>query len=158
MASIIPVKRTGETSGAELYRPFQLLEEMEELAGRMLPAWRTLPAERMFWGGTLPQVDVIDNDAALLVRAAIPGFGKDDIEVTSTNDAVTIRGQKEQETASEGEYYRREIRCENFLRTVHLPAQVDDTKARATFRDGVLEITLPKAEAAKRHTLKIEQA
>lgn len=156
MTSIIPVKRTGETSGAELYRPFQLLEEMEELAGRMLPAWGARPAERMFWGGALPQVDVIDNDAQLLVRAAIPGFGKEDIEVTSTNDAVTIRGQKQEEKASEGEYYRREIRCENFLRTVHLPAQVDDTRARATFRDGVLEITLPKAEAAKRHTLKIE--
>lgn len=156
MASIIPVKRTAESSGAELYRPFQLLEEMEELAGRMLPGWGARPAERMFWGGALPQVDVIDNDNQLLVRAAIPGFGKDDIEVTSTNDAVTIRGQKEEEASGEGEYYRREIRCQNFLRTVHLPTQVDDTKARATFRDGVLEISLPKTESARRHTLKIE--
>jgi HSP20 family protein len=158
MASVIPVKRTSEARGTELYRPFQLLEEMEELAGRMLPAWRTLPAERMFWGGALPQVDVLDQENQILVRAAIPGFGKDDIEVTSTNDAVTIRGQKEQEETSDGEYYRREIHCENFLRTVHLPAQVDDTRARATFREGVLEIALPKVESAKRHTLKIEQA
>jgi HSP20 family protein len=157
MASTIPVKRVPET-GMEMLRPFRLLEEMEELAGRMLPSWRTAPAERLFWGGGLPQVDIVDREADLLVRAAVPGFTKDDIEVTSTNDAVTIRGSSRTEEKEEGEYYRREIRCEDFLRTIHLPTLVDDTKARATFRDGVLEIVLPKVERAKRHTLKIEGA
>jgi HSP20 family protein len=141
-----------------MLRPFQLLEEMEELAGRMLPSWRTAPAERMFWGGTLPQVDLLDRETELVVRAAVPGFSKDDIEVTSTNDAVTIRGSMRSEEKEEGEYYRQEIRCEDFLRTIHLPTLVDDTKARATFHDGVLEIILPKLESAKRHTLKIEEA
>jgi HSP20 family protein len=158
MASIIPVKRTPETRATELYRPFQLLEEMEELAGRMLPSWRTLPGERLFWGEALPQVDIIDREAELVVRAAVPGFGKDEIEVTSTNDAVTIRGQSRMEEREEkGEFYRREIRCEDFLRTVHLPCQVDDTKAKATYRDGVLEVVLPKVERTTRHTLKIEE-
>lgn len=157
MVSTIPVKRMPETRGIGMLRPFQLLEEMEELAGRMMPSWRTAPAERLFWGGALPQVDVIDREADLIVRAAVPGFGKDDIEVTSTNDAVTIRGSMRSEEKEEGEYYCREIRCEDFLRTVHLPAPVDDTKARATFHDGVLEVTLPKLERAKRHTLKIEE-
>jgi HSP20 family protein len=141
-----------------MLRPFQLLEEMEELAGRMMPSWRTAPAERVFWSGTVPQVDLLDREAELVVRAAVPGFGKDDIEVTSTNDAVTIRGSMRSEEKEEGEYYRQEIRCEDFLRTIHLPTPVDDTKARATFHDGVLEIVLPKLERAKRHTLKIEEA
>lgn len=158
MASIIPVKRTAEARKTELYRPFQLLEEMEELAGRMLPAWRTIPGERMFWGEALPQVDIIDREAELVVRAAVPGFSKDEIEVTSTSDAVTIRGQSRAEEAEEkGEFYRKEIRCEDFLRTVHLPTQVDDTKAKASYHDGVLEVVLPKVERSTRHTLKIEE-
>lgn len=155
MASTIPVKRMPESS-TDYFRPLKLLEEMEEWAGRMLP-WRSLPTEQ-FWSGALPQVDILDREAELVVRAAAPGFGKDDIEVTSTHDAVTLRGCKREERTEGGEFYRREIHCEDFLRTVHLPALVDDTKARAVFRDGVLEITLPKVEKATRHTLKIEEA
>src|SRR4030067_1230959 len=114
----------------------------------MTPACRTTPAERRSWGGALPQVDVIDREADLIVRAAVPGFGKDDIEVTSTNDAVTIRGSMRSEEKEEGEYYCREVRCEDFLRTVRLPAPVDDTKARAPFHDGVLEVSLHKLDRA----------
>jgi len=141
----------------------EMLEEMEQLAERMLPlSWmRPLHLERYFWAGGLPQVDVLDRETELIVRAALPGFSKDDIEVSATNETVTIRGQarKEAEEGKEGgEYYRKEIRCEDFLRTVHLPSLVDDTKAKATFRDGMLELKLPKVESAKRHTLKIEEA
>lgn len=159
MASTIPVKRMTEPREMELLRPYRMLEEMEEWAERMLP-WRPFAAERMFWGGALPQVDILDRENELVVHAAVPGFGKDDIEVTATRDAVTIRGQSrtEKKTEEGGEYYCREIRREDFLRTIHLPCLVDDTRAKATFHDGLLELTLPKVEAAKRHTLKIEEA
>ena len=163
MATTVPIKRALETRVGETMRPLGVFEEMEQLAERMLPlSWmRPLYADRSFWGGAIPQVDIIDREAELVVRAAVPGFGKDDIEISCTADTVTMRGCAEEEAKEGeevGEYYRHEIRCEDFLRTIRLPCPVDDTKARATFKDGMLELTLPKAEAAKRHTVKIEEA
>lgn len=162
MATTVPIKRALETRVGETMRPLGVFEEMEQLAERMLPlSWmRPLYADRSFWGGTIPQVDIIDREAELVVRAAVPGFGKDDIEISCTADTVTLRGCAEEEAKEgekEGEYYRHEIRCEDFLRTIRLPCLVDDTQAKATFKDGMLELTLPKAEAAKRHTVKIEE-
>jgi len=162
MATTVPVKRVPETRTGETMRPLGVFEEMEQLAERMLPlSWmRPLHMERSFWGGAIPQVDIIDRESELVVRAAVPGFDKNDIEVSSTADAVTLRGcaeAEEKEGEEEGECYRHEIRCENFLRTIHLPCLVDDTRAKATFKDGMLELILPKAEAAKRHTVKIEE-
>jgi len=160
MATPIPVTRAREARAGGLRRPLEMFEEMERWAERMLPLpWMRPPhLERMFWGAAIPQVDVVDREAEIVVRAAVPGFGKDDIEVTTTNDAVTIRGKACAEETEEGEYTRREISCEDFLRTVHLPCLVDDSKAKATFRDGILELMLPKAETVKRHTIKIEEA
>ncbi len=163
MATTVPVKRAHETRTGEAMRPRGVFEEMEQLAERMLPlSWmRPLYAEGSFWRGAMPQVDIIDRETELVVRAAVPGFGKDDIEISCTADSVTLRGcteEEEKEGEEEGEYYRHEIRCEDFLRTVQLPCLVDDTKAKATFKDGMLELTLPKAETAKRHTIKIEAA
>jgi len=161
MATQVPVKKMQETRKGELTHPLDMFEEMEQWAERMFPlAWmRPLQRERPWWGGTIPQVDIIDRESELIVRAAVPGFGKDEIEITSTADAVTLRGCAEREEKEEkGEYYRHETRREDFLRTVHLPCLVDDTRARATFKDGMLELVLPKVEPAKRHTVKIEEA
>ena len=163
MATTVPVKRVHEARAGETMRPLEVFEEMEQLAERMLPlSWmRPLHTERLFWGGALPQVDIIDREAELVVRAAVPGFGKDDIEISCTAETATLRGCTEEEAkegTEEGAYYRHEIRCEDFLRTIHLPCLVDDTRAKATFKDGMLELILPKAEAAKRHTVKIEEA
>jgi len=160
MATQVPIKRAQETRTGELMRPLDIFEEMEQLTERMLPlAWmRPLHTER-FWGAAVPQVDIIDRETELVVRAAVPGFDKDEMEITSTADTVTLRGRAErEEKEEEGEYHRHEIRREDFLRTVRLPCQVDDTKAKATFKDGMLELTLPKTEPAKRHTVKIEEA
>jgi len=163
MATPIPVTRAREARAGGLRRPLEMFEEMERWAERMLPLpWMRPPhLERMFWGAAIPQVDVVDREAEIVVRAAVPGFGKDDIEVTTTANSVTLHGRaKKEEVEGEkgGEYYRCEIQCEDFLRTINLPCEVDDSKARATFKDGILELTLPKIEAAKRHTIKIEEA
>ncbi|UCH53876.1 MAG: Hsp20/alpha crystallin family protein [Pseudomonadota bacterium] len=154
MTTQVPVKRPPEARG-DVTRPFELFDQMEEWMKSMMP-WRPHLPESLAWTSAMPQIDIVDREAELLVRCATPGFTKDDIEVTTTNDAVTIRGTRRAETEEKGEYYRKEIRREDFLRTVHLPALVDDTKAKASFKDGVLELVLPKVEKARRHTLKIE--
>jgi len=161
MATNIPVKKSEKTG--KYVHPLSMFEEMENWAGDVFPRGWLHPFQRTssLLTTELPQVDVIDRESEVVVRAALPSFSKDEVEVSATDDSITIRGQKEEkeeEGKEDGEYYRREIRTENFLRTLHLPAIVDDKNAKATFKKGMLEITLPKTENAKRHTVAIEDA
>lgn len=103
----------------------------------------------------LPSVDVIERDDEVLVRAELPGVEKKDIDVSVTDSSLTIgaipRGAEE-----EGEYYCCEIGAAPFARTVQLPVEVDGERAKASFRDGLLELRLPKTEHARRRAISIE--
>jgi len=104
----------------------------------------------------MPSVDVIDRDDEVLVRAEVPGYKKEDIEISVSDSSLTIKGEtKAEEKEEKGDYYRCEISHGAFSRTVALPAEVDDAKAKATIKDGMLELKLPKREKSKRHTITI---
>ncbi len=147
-----------ESRPAEVYRPLSLFDEMERWLDEFFPRGWLRPAA---WApdleaGTLPQIDVIDREEDILVRAAVPGYSKDDIEVTATDDSVTLRGSRKEEHKEEkGDYYCHEIRMGNFTRTLQLPAAVDGSRAEAKFRDGMLELVLPKQPQAKRQKIEI---
>ena len=103
-----------------------------------------------------PNVDIIDRDDEVLVRAELPGFKKDDVEVSVSGNTLTLTGQRSMEEKEEkGTYYRAEIVRGSFMRTIALPAEVDDASARASMKDGLLELTLPKLESSKRRTIAI---
>ena len=105
----------------------------------------------------MPRVDIVDRDKELVVHAELPGVTKDGLEVTLGEDTLTIRGSRKHEQKESGEnYYRSEIHRGEFCRTLRLPAVVDGDKAKAKFSDGVLELTLPKVESARRRTVKVE--
>jgi HSP20 family protein len=105
----------------------------------------------------VPKVDVIDRENEVLVKAEIPGVEKKDLDISVGEDTVTIKGSSRHEEKEEkGDYYRCEISRGAFSRTVALPATVDGGKAKGSFKDGVLELTLPKVEKAKRHAVKVE--
>jgi HSP20 family protein len=105
----------------------------------------------------IPKVDVVDREAEVVIKAEIPGVEKKDLDITVGEDTVTIKGStRHEEKEEKGDYYRREISSGAFLRTVALPAAVDGSRAKANFKDGVLELTLPKTEKAKRHTVKLD--
>lgn len=105
----------------------------------------------------LPRVDVIDRDGEILVKAELPGVEKKDIDLSMTEDAVTIKGStRHEEKEEKGDYYRSEISRGEFARTVALPAAVDCNKAKASFKDGILELVAPKLEARKRRAVNIE--
>ncbi len=107
--------------------------------------------------GRTPKVDVIDRDNEVMVKAELPGVKKEDLEVTVGDNSITIRATTKQESKEEKQnYYRSEISSGEFMRTVGLPATVDVEKAKAKFADGVLEMTLPKVEVAKRRNVKID--
>ena len=104
-----------------------------------------------------PKVDVIDRDAEVLVRVEVPGVRKEDIEVQVSGNMLTVRGEtRHEEKEEKGDYHRAEIMRGAFVRTVTLPAEVDDARAKAALKEGVLELTLPKIEKSRRRSIKID--
>ena len=105
----------------------------------------------------IPKVDVIDRATEIVVKAELPGVAKDDVDVSMTDNSVTIKGCTSHEDNEEnGNYYRSEISRGSFSRTVALPGDVDADKARATFNDGILELTIPKTERSHHKNITIE--
>ncbi len=103
-----------------------------------------------------PGVDVIDREDEVVVRAEVPGYKKEEIEISVADSLLTIKGEtRAEEKEEKGDYYRCELSHGAFSRSIDLPAGVDDTKAKASMKDGVLELTLPKLEKSKRHTIAI---
>jgi HSP20 family protein len=104
-----------------------------------------------------PSLDVIERDDEVVVRAAVPGMKRQDLEITVSGTLLTLRGEAAKQPKEEqGEYYRAEIPHGPFERTLALPAEVDDARAKATLKDGVLELTLPKLEKARRRRIRID--
>jgi HSP20 family protein len=105
----------------------------------------------------LPSLDVIDRDNEVFVRAELPGIDKKDLNISLTDNLLTIKGQSSSEKKEEkGDYYRHEISSSSFARSVTIPAIVDSSKTVANLKDGILEITLPKVEASKRRNIAIQ--
>ena len=118
------------------------------------PRWSDLPVP---FEGKHPRVDVIDHDDKLVVKAELPGVEKKDLDVTMSDNTVTIKGSVSHEKEeTKGDYYRREMSSGTFSRTVALPAEVDADKAVANYKDGVLELTLPKVTKSKRRKVTVK--
>ena len=118
------------------------------------PAWGELAMTRE---GRMPKVDVIDRETEILVRAELPGVDKKDLDVTMTDNSVTIRAStKHEEKEEKGDNYRCEISRGSFMRTLALPGEVDSDKAKAAFKDGILELAIPKVEKARKRSVKVE--
>ena len=119
-----------------------------------LPSWRELTASLE---SRLPRVDVIDRPEEVIVRAEVAGVEKGNLDVSLTDNTITIKGSTSHEEKEEqGNYYRSEMSRGSFARTIALPADVDGSKAKASFKNGILEATMPKVAAAKRRTIKVE--
>lgn len=140
--------------------PFDEMERMFEsfFPTGFLRPFRTAPLwSEMVPTGKMPAVDIIDRDEEIVLRAEMPGVDKASIDVSMTDNTVTIRGStRHEEKEAEENYYRAEISRGAFSRTLVLPAEVDGDKTKATFKEGVLELVMPKVERAKRHTIKVE--
>lgn len=153
----------GPQRASHFMAPFEEMERMfenfmgNEWSRPMQWEWPRLMRMRMPLEGKLPRVDVVDRETEILVRAELPGVDKKDLDVSVSEDSITIKGSTRQETKQEeGEFYRCEISQGSFMRTVSLPCAVNSEAAKASFKDGLLELVLPKREAAQRHTIKVE--
>ncbi|MGE5530011.1 MAG: Hsp20/alpha crystallin family protein [Patescibacteria group bacterium] len=104
-----------------------------------------------------PLIDILDKQDRLLLRADLPGVDQKDLEVTVDEDSVTIKGEARAEQEEEKDnYYRRERSFGSFTRVVPLSEMVNPQEAQATFRNGLLEIVMPKAEHAKPKARRLE--
>jgi HSP20 family protein len=103
-----------------------------------------------------PAIDMYQTDDEVVVKTAIPGFKADDVQINVTGDVLTVRGEMRQdEDNQEKTWQMREHRWGSFERSVLLPTEVSADKARAEFENGVLTITMPKAEASRPKTITI---
>jgi len=113
--------------------------------------WRNAEATPTF------PVDLSETDGHVVVKAALPGIQPEDVDISVSDGVLTIKGETKSEEKGETEnYHRREIRYGAFSRAITLPSEVDDAKAEAEFRDGVLTVTLPKAEEARPKQIKVK--
>lgn len=107
-------------------------------------------AESQFMEGWFPAVDVFEDKETLLVKAELPGLKKEDIEISLHDNFLTLAGErKEEQKHEDSQTYRSERWVGRFHRTISLPCRVEAEKIKATYNDGVLSVTLPKAEEAK---------
>jgi len=103
-------------------------------------------------------LDVVEQEEAFIVKASIPGVPADDVEITLTDNVLTIKGEmKGDKEVKEANYHLRERRFGSFLRSVTLPTAVDADKIEAINENGVLTLTLPKAEAVKPKKIEVKK-
>jgi HSP20 family protein len=124
---------------------------------RMRPWWPerwSLPAVLEI---SQPAVDFFEDKDEIVVKAELPGMDKDNIEVNVTDHTLTIKGEKKkEEEVKEENYYRSERSYGSFFRALELPKDVHADKVKASFKNGVLEVRLPKTEEAKAKEVKVK--
>jgi HSP20 family protein len=105
----------------------------------------------------MPSVDIFEEKGDVVVKAELPGIKKEDIDVTLTDETITISGEKKkEEEVKKKDYYRWECSYGSFNRTFSLPAEVQPNKVKTKMKDGVLEIRIPKTEEAKKKEVKVK--
>ena len=147
------MKRRGEVSS---WSPFTELNRLKGEINRILDS-RSWPTLSNFGENWLPSLDVYQDKDKVTVQAELPGFKKEDINVSIDGDVLTISGERKHEQESPGtEPYRAERFYGRFEREVTLPSEVDPEKANASYKDGVLCIYLPKTEQSKRKQIEVQ--
>jgi HSP20 family protein len=107
--------------------------------------------------GIAPSIDMFETDSDVVIKASLPGLKAEDVEINVTGEMITIKGQsKEQSETKDKAYHIREQRWGTFERSLALPTSVLSDKARAEFEDGILTITLPKAEEVRPKTITVK--
>ena len=156
LRNLIPWRRGGRQVPIRRGREHPLLSLQREM-NRLFDAF--FEGVGMPWfgeGGFLdgeytPLVDVSENEKEVVVTAELPGLDEGDFEVRLDRDALTIRGEKKEEQEEKGKgFYRVERSYGSFHRVIPLPCDVDEDKAEATFRKGVLTVRLPKTPEAQK--------
>lgn len=135
----------------------KFLQEMfeEPMPSRFFRRFPSLRWEKEF--ETVPAVDMFDKDDEIVVKAEIPGIDKENIKISVSDNVLTIKGEmKKEEEVKEEDYYYAERSYGSFSRSLTLPAKVAEDKIKAEYKDGILEVHLPKAAESKPKEIKVD--
>jgi HSP20 family protein len=147
MVALVRRSPNGVFALRPFFRPFNLLEEVEEMA------------RNAFETSLTPRMDMYEEDKELVIKAEMPGIRKKDLDISLNDDMLTIKAEKKEEK-EEGEkgttHYTRERRFGQYIRSMTLPARVDAENISATLKKGLLEIRLPKAEEPESKHIEIK--
>jgi HSP20 family protein len=144
------LRRTANSPAWDWTSPFEQLERLRKQINLLSGG----PTGERLWttpaAGVFPLINVTEDKDNYYVRAELPGLKADDLELSVTGDTLSISGERKIPAEDEkAQYHRRERDAGRFSRIVSLPAQLNTGKVEASCTDGVLAVTLPKAEEAK---------
>ena len=138
------------------WEPMREMMTLREAMDRLFDDAFTRPINLKDGGWSAPAVDMFQTDDEVVVKVALPGFKSDEVQINVTGDVLTLRGEmKHEEEKKERAWHIREHRWGSFERSIALPTEVTADHANADFENGILTITLPKAEEVKPKTITV---
>lgn len=140
---------------------FDGMSQLRNLMDAMLEAGPAdgAAAQRLsFFGGAWPQINVADEGARLVVTAQVPGLAREDLKLTLADDVLTLRGERKLETPEGYAVHRREREAQRFTRSISLPCHVNADSVSASLREGVLTVSMDKAEHAKPRQIAVQSS
>ena len=141
--------------------PFRELEDMSERLNRVFsrPSLRTSGKENLTVADWMPTVDISETEGEYLIKAELPEVRKEDVKVTVENGVLTLQGERRQEKEEKGKrFHRVERSYGSFVRRFTLPESVDESSVKAEYKDGVLNLHLPKSEKVKPKAIDVKVA
>ena len=139
------------------WEPVREMMTLREAMDRLFDDAFTRPINLRDGGWSAPAVDMYQTDDEVVVKVALPGFKSDEVQINVTGDVLSLRGEmKHEEEKKERAWHIREHRWSSFERSIAFPTEVTADKAVADFENGVLTITLPKAEEVKPKTISVK--
>jgi HSP20 family protein len=139
------------------WEPVREMMTLREAMDRLFDDAFTRPLGLREGGWSTPAVDMYQTDDEVVVKAALPGFKADEVQINITGDVLTLRGEtRHEEEKKEKAWHIREQRWGSFERSVALPTAVVSDRADADFENGILTIKLPKAEEVKPKTITVK--
>jgi HSP20 family protein len=138
------------------FEPLRELEEMTSRLNRFLARERPTPDGELF-ADWLPAMDVQETDSEYLVKTDLPAVKREDVKVSVQDGVLAVEGERKMEKEEKGrKFHRVERSYGKFVRRIAVPTDVDQQKVQAEFKDGVLNVHLPKSSAAKPKTVDIK--
>jgi HSP20 family protein len=139
------------------WEPMREMMTLREAMDRLFDDAFTRPLGMGAASSALPPIDLYHTTDEVIVKAALPGLKPDEVQISITDDVLTLRGEfKQEDQQQEATWHIREQRMGSFERSVMLPSQVQTDNAMADFENGVLTVKLPKAESVKPKTISIK--
>lgn len=163
LSNVFPSRKAKKDALARIRREPDMLAPLQRQMNRLFEDFfgdlgmQSFGRPDRFGDGFTPTVDIVENDKEVAVTAELPGLDEKDIQINIHDDVLTIRGEKKAEHEQrDAEHYVMECSYGAFSRAIPLPAEVDDSKAEAVFKKGVLKIRLPKTPSERSKTKRIE--